>query len=227
MAADTKTTEPEVGKEDETIDIFDGTSSTDKDVTPEEAETKTDSSPDDASAEEGKDSTDDWKSKDEDVPEQVKKSLFSKKEKKDKKDEKIAELTDKLMRQMAEFENFRKRSEREKAQMFEFGVKDILEKILPTVDNFERGFAGLTEEELASPFVQGMDKVYKQLTSSLESAGVKPIEAVGKEFDPNLHNAIMHVDDEELGENIIAEEYQKGYTYHDTVIRHSMVKVAN
>ena len=226
MAAETKITEPEVGEEDETIKIFEEASTDGEDAVVEENDT--DNNPDEASGEaENQASKDGWKSKDEEVPEQVKKSLFSKKEKKDKKDEKITELTDKLMRQMAEFENFRKRSEREKAQMFEFGVKDILEKILPTVDNFERGFAGLSEEELASPFVQGMDKVYKQLTSSLESAGVKPIEAVGKEFDPNLHNAIMHVDDEELGENIIAEEYQKGYTYHDTVIRHSMVKVAN
>ena len=162
--------------------------------------------------------------------EKAKKALFSKKEKKekkDKKDEQIAELTDRLMRQMAEFDNFRKRTEREKAQMFEIGAKDIIEKILPVVDNFERGFAGLSEEELATPFAQGMDKVYKQMISTLEAAGVKPIEAVGKEFDPNLHNAVMHEDNEEFGENIISEEFIKGYTYRDSVVRHSMVKVAN
>ena len=162
--------------------------------------------------------------------EKAKKALFSKKEKKekkDKKDEQIAELTDRLMRQMAEFDNFRKRTEREKAQMFEIGAKDIIEKILPVVDNFERGFAGLSEEELATPFAQGMDKVYKQMISTLESAGVKPIEAVGKEFDPNLHNAVMHEDNEEFGENIVSEEFIKGYTYRDSVVRHSMVKVAN
>lgn len=162
--------------------------------------------------------------------EKAKKALFSKKEKKekkDKKDEQIAELTDRLMRQMAEFDNFRKRTEREKAQMFEIGAKDIIEKILPVVDNFERGFAGLSEEELATPFAQGMDKVYKQMVSALEAAGVKPIEAVGKEFDPNLHNAVMHEDNEEFGENIVSEEFIKGYTYRDSVVRHSMVKVAN
>lgn len=162
--------------------------------------------------------------------EKAKKALFSKKEKKekkDKKDEQIAELTDRLMRQMAEFDNFRKRTEREKAQMFEIGAKDIIEKILPVVDNFERGFAGLSEEELATPFAQGMDKVYKQMISTLEGAGVKPIEAVGKEFDPNLHNAVMHEDNEEFGENIVSEEFIKGYTYRDSVVRHSMVKVAN
>ena len=162
--------------------------------------------------------------------EKAKKALFSKKEKKekkDKKDEQIAELTDRLMRQMAEFDNFRKRTEREKAQMFEIGAKDIIEKILPVVDNFERGFAGLSEEELATPFAQGMDKVYKQMISTLEAAGVKPIEAVGKEFDPNLHNAVMHEDNEEFGENIVSEEFIKGYTYRDSVVRHSMVKVAN
>lgn len=162
--------------------------------------------------------------------EKAKKALFSKKEKKekkDKKDEQITELTDRLMRQMAEFDNFRKRTEREKAQMFEIGAKDIIEKILPVVDNFERGFAGLSEEELATPFAQGMDKVYKQMVSTLEAAGVKPIEAVGKEFDPNLHNAVMHEDNEEFGENIISEEFIKGYTYRDSVVRHSMVKVAN
>ena len=153
-------------------------------------------------------------------------SFFKKKEKKDKKDEKIEELTDRVRRQMAEFDNFRKRTEKEKTQMFETGAKSIVEKILPVVDNFERGLAAVTEEEKGSPFVEGMEKIYKQMMTMLEEAGVKPIEAVGQEFDPNLHNAVMHIEDEEFGENIIAEEFQKGYTYRDSVVRHSMVKVA-
>ena len=154
-------------------------------------------------------------------------SFFKKKEKKDKKDEKIEELTDRVRGQMAEFDNFRKRTEKEKTQMFETGAKSIVEKILPVVDNFERGLAAVTEEEKGSPFVEGMEKIYKQMMTMLEEAGVKPIEAVGQEFDPNLHNAVMHIEDEEFGENIIAEEFQKGYTYRDSVVRHSMVKVAN
>ena len=159
--------------------------------------------------------------------EKEKGSFFKKKEKKDNKDEKIEELTDRVRRQMAEFDNFRKRTEKEKTQMFETGAKSIVEKILPVVDNFERGLAAVTEEEKGTPFVEGMEKIYKQMMTVLEEAGVKPIEAVGQEFDPNLHNAVMHVEDEEFGENIIAEEFQKGYTYRDSVVRHSMVKVAN
>ncbi len=156
-----------------------------------------------------------------------KRKLFGKKNKKDKKDEKIEELTDRLTRQMAEFDNFRKRTEKEKSQMYEIGARDIIEKILPIVDNFERGLSSMPEEEKATPFAEGMEKVYKQLMTTLESIDVKPIEAVGKEFDPDFHNAVMHVEDEELGENIIAEEFQKGYTYRNNVVRHSMVKVAN
>ena len=128
---------------------------------------------------------------------------------------------------MAEFDNFRKRTEKEKSQMYEVGAKDIIEKILPVVDNFERGLGAVTEEEKENAFVQGMEKVYKQLMTTLEGIEVKPIEAVGKEFDPNFHNAVMHVEDENLGENIVAEEFQKGYMYRDSVVRHSMVKVAN
>lgn len=158
---------------------------------------------------------------------QEKKKLFGKKNKKDKKDEKIDELTDRLTRQMAEFDNFRKRTEKEKSQMYEIGAKDIIEKILPVVDNFERGLSSMNEEEKATPFAEGMEKIYKQLMTTLESIGVKPIEAVGQEFNPDFHNAVMHVEDEELGENIIAEEFQKGYMYRDSVVRHSMVKVAN
>lgn len=157
-----------------------------------------------------------------------KKGFFKKKEKKDKKDEKIEELNDRLMRQMAEFDNFRKRSEREKSQMFEIGAKDIVEKILPVIDNMERGLATVSPEALESDaFAQGMEKVYKHFMTVLEQAGVKPIEAVGTEFNPDFHNAVMHVEDEEVGENIVVEEFQKGYMYKESVVRHSMVKVAN
>ena len=152
---------------------------------------------------------------------------FGRKNKKDKKDEKIEELTDRLTRQMAEFDNFRKRTEKEKSQMYEIGAKDIIEKILPVVDNFERGIAAVPEEEKSNPFAEGMEKIYKQLMTTLEEIGVKPIEAVGQGFDPDFHNAVMHVEDEEVGENIITEEFQKGYLYRDSVVRHSMVKVAN
>ena len=158
------------------------------------------------------------------APEGGKKNSFFRK-KKDKKEEKIEELTDKVKRQMAEFDNFRKRTEREKGQMFDLGAKHVIEKILPVIDNFERGLAQASDQE--DPFVQGMEKIYKSMLQELESIGVKPIEAEGKEFDPNLHNAVMHVEDESVGENIVVQELQKGYTYHDAVVRHSMVKVAN
>ena len=154
-----------------------------------------------------------------------KKGFFKKK--KDKKDEIIEELTDKNKRMLAEFENFRNRSEKEKSAMFEVGAKTVIEKILPVIDNFERGLTQKPEGSEAEGFVTGMDMVYKQLLTSLDELGVKPIEAVGKEFDPELHNAVMHVEDEEAGENIIVEEFQKGYMYKDAVVRHSMVKVAN
>ena len=145
----------------------------------------------------------------------------------EKKDAQIEELNDRLKRSMAEFDNFRKRTEKEKAAMFEVGAKSVIEKILPGVDNFERGLKALPEEEKESPFAEGMDKIYKQLLTTLEELEVKPIEAVGCEFDPDFHNAVMHVEDEEAGENVIVEEFQKGYTYRDSVVRHSMVKVAN
>lgn len=154
-----------------------------------------------------------------------KKSFFKKK--KDKKDEQIEELTDKVKRQMAEFDNFRKRTEKEKSQMYDMGAKTIVEKILPVIDNFERGLAAVPEESKEDAFVVGMDKIYRQMLTVLEEAGVKPIEAVGAEFDPNFHNAVMHVEDEEFGENVVAEEFQKGYMYRESVVRHSMVKVAN
>lgn len=159
--------------------------------------------------------------------EKEKKGFFHKKEKKDPRDEKIEELTDRLKRSMAEFDNFRKRTEKEKSAMYEIGAKDIIEKILPVVDNFERGLAAVPEEAKETPFAEGMEKIYKQFVKTLEDMGVTPIEAVGKEFDPNFHNAVMHIDDDSLGENIVSQELQKGYLYRDSVVRHSMVQVAN
>ena len=155
------------------------------------------------------------------------KKFFGKKNKKDKKDEKIEELTDKVIRQMAEFDNFRKRTEKEKSQMYEIGAKDIIDKILPVIDNFERGLSVVPEDKKEDSFVQGMEMIYKQFMTTLEGAGVKAIEAVGQEFNPDFHNAVMHVEDDEVGENIVVEEFQKGYMYRDTVVRYSMVKVAN
>ena len=156
-----------------------------------------------------------------------KKKLFGRKPKKDPRDEKIEELTDRVTRQMAEFDNFRKRTEKEKSAMYEIGAKSVIEKLLPIVDNFERGFLTVAEEDKEDSFVKGMEMVYKQISTMFETIGVKPIEAVGQEFNPDLHNAVMHVDDENVGENIIVEEFQKGYTYNDSVVRYSMVKVAN
>ena len=151
-------------------------------------------------------------------------SFFGKKKKDNKLEQQIEDLTDRLKRNMAEFDNFRKRTEKEKSSMYIIGAKDIIEKILPVVDNFERGLAQATEGD---PFAEGMEKIYKQLTTTLESLGVEPIEAVDKEFNPDLHNAVLHVEDESVGDNIIVEELQKGYTYKGFVVRHSMVKVAN
>ncbi|MCR5584574.1 MAG: nucleotide exchange factor GrpE [Lachnospiraceae bacterium] len=151
----------------------------------------------------------------------------SKKEKKDKKDLEIESLNDRILRQMAEFDNYRKRTEKEKNAMFDMGAKNIVEKILPVIDNFERGFDGLSEEEKAAPFAAGMEKVYKQMMTGLQEAGLKEIEALNCEFNPDLHNAVMHVEDENVGENTIVEVFQKGYYYKDTIVRHSMVKVAN
>ena len=154
-----------------------------------------------------------------------KKGFFSKK--KDPRDTQIEELTDRLKRNMAEFDNFRKRTDKEKSAMYEIGAKDVISKILPVVDNFERGLAAIPADMKGTPVEEGMEKIYKQLMKTLEDMGVKPIEAVGNEFDPNFHNAVMHIDDENLGENVVAAELQKGYTYRDSVIRHSMVQVAN
>ena len=145
----------------------------------------------------------------------------------EKKDELRKEQNEKYIRLMAEFDNYRKRTEKEKAGMYAMGAKDVVEKILPVVDNFERGFSLVAEEDAEDPFTEGMQKIYKQLMTTLTDLGVTPIEAVGKEFDPNLHNAVMHVDDESVGENIVVQEFQKGYMYKDSVVRHSMVQVAN
>ncbi|MDF2539951.1 MAG: hypothetical protein K0S76_2972 [Herbinix sp.] len=143
------------------------------------------------------------------------------------KDQKIDELNDRLIRTMAEFDNFRKRSEKEKAQMYDIGAKSVVEKLLPIIDNFERGLGALTDKEKESAFAQGIELIHKQLLTSLDDIGVKPIDAVGKEFDPNLHNAVMHGEDDTLGANIVSDEFQKGYMYRDYVVRHSMVKVVN
>ena len=147
--------------------------------------------------------------------------------KKDPKDEKIDELNDKLRRSMAEFDNYRKRTDKEKSAMYEIGAKDVIEKILPIVDNFERGLNTIPEDAKGTAFAEGMEKIYKQFVKTLDDLGVKPIEAVGKPFDPNFHNAVMHVEDENLGDNVVAAELQKGYTYKESIVRHSMVQVAN
>ncbi|MCI9493421.1 MAG: nucleotide exchange factor GrpE [Lachnospiraceae bacterium] len=157
--------------------------------------------------------------------EEGKKGFFKKKDKKNKQEEKIAELTDQLQRQMAEFDNFRKRTEKEKAQMFEIGAKSVIEVILPVVDNFERGLSAVPEDAKEGPIAQGMDKIYKQLMAELEKLGVTPMEAVGKEFDPEFHNAVMQVESEEYESGVVAQELQKGYMYRESVVRHSMVAV--
>ena len=157
-------------------------------------------------------------------PEEKTKTSFFGKKKKDNCEQQVEELTDRLKRNMAEFDNFRKRTEKEKASMYVIGARDIVEKILPVVDNFERGLAQAPEGDA---FADGMKMIYKQLMTALDEMGVKEIEAKGKEFDPNLHNAVMHVEDENAGTNEVVEVFQKGYTYKDFVVRHSMVKVAN
>lgn len=159
------------------------------------------------------------------APEEKNRKPFRKKEKKDKKDEKIEELTDQVKRQMAEFDNFRKRSEKEKSAMYEIGAKSVIEKILPVVDNFERGLQSMPEEDAGTPFAEGMQMIYKQLMTSLEQIGVTPIEAVGEEFNPDFHNAVMQVESDEFESGVVAQELQKGYMYRDSVVRHSMVGV--
>ena len=161
----------------------------------------------------------------EDTKDDGKKGFFKKK--KDKKDEQIEDLTDQVKRQMAEFDNFRKRTEKEKTQMYDMGARSIVEKILPVIDNFERGLAGVSDEEKENPFVVGMDKTYRQMLTELAAVGVTPIEAVGKEFDPEFHNAVMQVESEEYEAGVVAQELQKGYMYKDSVVRHSMVAVVS
>ena len=202
------------------------TAETKEDATPETA--KSDESADAAAeAEQKTEASKSEETKESDDKKDKKKSFLGKdkKEKANKLQEKVDELEDRVKRQMAEFDNFRKRSEKEKSAMFETGAKSVVEKILPVVDNFERGLAGLSEEEMKQPFAEGMNMVYKQLITELEKLDVKPIEAVGCEFNPELHNAVMQVESDEYESGIIAQELQKGYTYRDSVVRHSMVAV--
>ena len=200
----------EESKEESEVEASEDTKKTDDSQDNEETTQESSTEAEDVESEDKEDSSEDKKS--------------SKKDKKNKAQEIIDELNDKVMRQMAEFENFRKRSDKEKTQMYDMGAKSILEKILPVVDNFERGLDAAADGD---SFADGMKMIYKQLMTSLEEAGVKEIEAEGSEFNPDYHNAVMHVEDEELGENVVAEVLQKGYMYNDTVLRHAMVKVAN
>ena len=193
-----------------------------------EEETKEAAEGNEAEDSEEKDSEEkDSEEKDSEEKDSKDKGLFGKKKKKDKKDEQIEDLNDRLRRQMAEFDNFRKRSEKEKSQMFDKGARCMIEKVLPVVDNFERGLAAVPEDQKDDAFVTGMDKVYKQLMTEFDSIGVKPIEALGQEFDPDLHNAVMQVESDEYEPGVVAQELQKGYMYKDTVVRHSMVAVVS
>jgi len=186
-------------------------------------------------SEEAEETTEEATEETEEVPEGEEPKTWAEKRaaKKQKKEqanadkEKIADLEDRVKRQLAEFENFRNRTEKEKQAMFETGAKSVLEKILPVIDNFERGFSTVEESDKEDAFVQGMQKVYKQMMDELEKIGVKPIEAVGQEFDPNLHNAVMQVESEEFESGIVAQEFMKGYMYRDSVVRHSMVGVVS
>lgn len=204
--------------DDEAVDTENAVDETTK---PEDAATDAQADEKDAAGEKAGD-----KEAEADSAEKDGKKIFGKKDKKkDKAQEKIEELEDKVKRQLAEFENFRNRSEKEKTAMFETGARSVIEKMLPVIDNFERGLAMIPEEEKDTPFADGMNKIYKQMVTELDGLGVKPIEAVGKEFDPNLHNAVMQVESDEYESGVVAQELQKGYTYRDTVVRHSMVAV--
>lgn len=207
--------------------IKENANSDDADVKAPDAETANPETADAEAADSVKDAETETEKSDQADKKEKKKSFLGKdkKEKANKLQEKVDELEDRVKRQMAEFDNFRKRSEKEKSAMFETGAKSVVEKILPVVDNFERGLAGLSEEEIKQPFAEGMNMVYKQLMTELEKLEVKPIEAVGCEFNPELHNAVMQVESEEYSSGIIAQELQKGYTYRDSVVRHSMVAV--
>ena len=202
------------------------TEETVEETTSEAAEETTEETTEEVTEETTEESEDKVEGKDKDSTETDAKDKKKEKKfgiKKDKKDQLIEELTDKYKRTFAEFDNFRKRSEKEKSAMYGMGAKDVVEKILPVMDNFERGFATVTDEQKEDPFVKGMELIYNQMVQTLEELGVKEIEAQDKDF----HNAVMHVEDENVGDNIIVEVLQKGYTYKDTVVRHSMVKVAN
>ena len=214
--------EPEKLKED-----TDKETNTSDSGSPDAEETGDEASEDDVRKEEGSGDSEEEDSKEGEDPEaKEKKKLFGKKkDKKDKKDEQIEALTDRVKRQMAEFENFRKRTEKEKSSMYEMGAKSVVEKILPVIDNFERGLDTVPEEEKDSPFTEGMRMIYKQLMTELDNIGVKPIEALGTEFNPDFHNAVMQVESEEYESGYVAQELQKGYMYRDTVVRHSMVAV--
>ena len=206
------------------------TEETVEETTSEAAEETTEETTEEVTEETTEESEDKVEGKDKDSAETDAKDKKKEKKfgiKKDKKDQLIEELTDKYKRTFAEFDNFRKRSEKEKSAMYGMGAKDVVEKILPVMDNFERGFATVTDEQKEDPFVKGMELIYNQMVQTLEELGVKEIEAQDKEFNPDFHNAVMHVEDENVGDNIIVEVLQKGYTYKDTVVRHSMVKVAN
>ena len=220
QSADETSADAEPGADDEeAVDAEQTSADTEQTVTDEETA---------ADAEDGAGAADGKDASHTDAPKEKEGKFFKKNKKADKKDkqqEKIEELEDRVRRQMAEFENFRKRTEKEKTAMFETGAKSVIEKILPVVDNFERGLASVPEEEKTSPFAEGMSMVYKQLINELEKLEVRPIEAVGKEFDPDFHNAVMQVESEEYESGMIAQELQKGYTYRDTVVRHSMVAV--
>lgn len=196
----------------------------------EEAVTEAEEASEETQAENGEPASEDSVSEEKESQEEEEQKPAGrdkKRKKKDKKDEKIEELNDRLLRNMAEFENFRNRSEKEKTAMFEIGARSVIEKVLPVVDNFERGLDAVSEEEKDSAFVKGMEAIYKQILTVFEEIGVVPIEAVGKEFDPNLHNAVMHDEDDTMEANTVSEEFQKGYMYKDSVVRHSMVKVVN
>lgn len=211
--------------EDAIEDAIEGAEEADAETVKEDAE-EADEIIEDTEDESTEESEDEMTEDDaDDSSEKTKKGLFKKK--KDKRDEQIEELTDRVKRQMAEFDNFRKRTEKEKTMMFDMGAKTIIEKILPVVDNFERGLAAVPEEQKDDPFVDGMDKIYKQMMTELETIGVKPIESVGTEFDPEFHNAVMQVESEEFESGVVAQELQKGYTYKDSVVRHSMVAVVS
>ena len=211
--------------EDAIEDAIEGAEEADAETVKEDAE-EADEMIEDTEDESTEDSEDEMTEDDaDDSSEKTKKGLFKKK--KDKRDEQIEELTDRVKRQMAEFDNFRKRTEKEKTMMFDMGAKTIIEKILPVVDNFERGLAAVPEEQKDDPFVDGMDKIYKQMMTELETIGVKPIESVGTEFDPEFRNAVMQVESEEFESGVVAQELQKGYTYKDSVVRHSMVAVVS